>query len=74
MDKKIKILEKQIKTSNPSFTMASFRRTIELVIIEAEGLFFMDTLSADRIKEVILSIPTKWKIEERIRDYKGELC
>lgn len=68
------ILAKQIKVSNPSFTIQSFRRAIEIAILKAEGLFFMDTVSDDRIEEVISSIPQEWEIEKRIRDYKGALC
>ena len=74
MQGKLDILKKRIRHSNPSFTMYSFRRTIETIIIEAEGLFFMDTVDSDKIDEVINAIPTDWKIEDRIRDYEGELC
>ncbi|RLC45319.1 MAG: hypothetical protein DRH57_08220 [Candidatus Cloacimonadota bacterium] len=65
------ILSKQIKVSNPSFTIQSFRRTIEIAILKAEGLFFMDTVSDERIEEVMLAIPQEWEIEKRIRDSIG---
>lgn len=68
------MLEKSIKTSNPSFTVYSFRRTIEMIVLKAEGLFFMEIVSDERITEVIKAIPAEWKIEDRIRDLEGDLC
>jgi len=74
MEEKLEILKKRIRHSNPSFTMYSLRRTVETVIIEVDNLFFMDTVDSDKIDEMIKAIPADWKIEDRIRDYKGELC
>ena len=34
----------------------------------------MDTVSDERIEEVVLAIPQEWEIEKRIRDYKGVPC
>lgn len=68
MNKILTNLENRIKKSNPSFTISSFRRTIESVIIEERKLSFMEKISDEEVIDVVLAIPMEWEIEKRIRN------
>jgi len=64
----LQLLKEKIEKSNPMFTTyESFKRTIEVCIIESEGLGFMAKIDENKIQEIIDSIPPEWKIEDRFR-------
>jgi hypothetical protein len=69
MDKIIEALREKIDRGNPNFTVESFKRTVEVCIIEVKQLPFMTVVSDAVIEDVISSITAEWNIEDRIRNF-----
>jgi len=66
----LRTFETKVRTSNPSFTKKSLRRTIEVCIIESKGLGPLTTISEDEINELMELTQADWS--GRVRPDLGD--